>query len=107
MAAGKKQAERLRKQRERQKEYRERLKTARKPTRDDIARVMLHFMIVRMMKSNHHNAREQMIRLVLAALTSQGFSEAASLDALDDLIAKYTKSNWGFRRKVHLLKYDL
>lgn len=46
----KEQAERLRKQRERQRVYRLRLKAERRPSRDDIARVVLLFMIVRASK---------------------------------------------------------
>ncbi|OYR16251.1 hypothetical protein CEV31_4422 [Brucella thiophenivorans] len=49
-----KQAERLRKQRERQRVSRDRFKVERRPSRDDIARVVLHFMIVRASKNENY-----------------------------------------------------
>lgn len=48
-------ADRLRKQRERQKIYHNSITIERKPTRDDIARVVLHFMIVHASKDENHN----------------------------------------------------
>lgn len=103
MSLSRQQAERLRKQRERQKIYRAQLKAERKPTRDDIARVVLHFMIVRAANDKDRGFLDQFIDLILADLKTQGFDEATSLDVLDDLIIKYTKMNWDFRRKIHLL----
>jgi len=100
------QAERLRKQRERQRAYRDRLKAERRPSRDDIARVVLHFMIVRASKDENNGFLEQLTDLILKGLKSQGFDEDASLDVLDDLIAKYATSTWGFRRKTHMLQGD-
>jgi hypothetical protein len=80
MASNWQQSERLRKQCERQKDYRDRLRAERKPTRDDIVRVLLHY-----------------------GLADQGFDKDASLGVIDDLIDKYTKRGWDFRRKVHLM----
>ncbi|SPL62325.1 hypothetical protein OHAE_5393 [Ochrobactrum soli] len=102
MVSSRQQGERLRKQRERQKDYRDRLKAERKPTRDDIARIVLHFMVLLASEADDPRSLDQLINRVLEALKEQGFNEDASLDVLDDLIAKYTKTNWGFRRKVHL-----
>ncbi len=103
MTSSRQQSERLRKQRERQKNYRDRLKADRKPTRDDIARIVLHFMVLLASEADDPRSLDQLINRVLEALKDQGFDEEASLDVLDDLIAKYTKTNWGFRRKVHLM----
>lgn len=102
MASSKQQSKRLRKQRERQKEYRNRLKADRKPTRDDIARVLLHFMIVKAVKSGNQDGMEKLVDMLLDALADQGFDKEASLDVLDDLIVRYTKRGWDFRRKIHL-----
>ncbi|MEJ5022949.1 hypothetical protein WH297_24925 [Ochrobactrum vermis] len=102
MASSRQQSERLRKQRERQKNYRDRLKADRKPTRDDIARIVLHFMVLLASEADDPRSLDQLINRVLEALKEQGYDEDASLDVLDDLIAKYTKTNWGFRRKMHL-----
>lgn len=103
----KEQAERLRKQRERQRVYRLRLKAERRPSRDDIARVVLLFMIVRASKDWNHRFLEQLTDLILKGLKSQGFDEDASLDVLDDLIAKYATSTCGFRRKIHTLRREV
>ena len=105
MASSKQQAERLRKQRERQKEYRDRMRAERKPTRDDVARVFLHFMIAKAMKSGNQDGMEKLIDLLLDGLADQGFDKDASLDAIDDLIDRYTKRGWDFRRKVHLMPH--
>ncbi|PWL16590.1 hypothetical protein DKP76_16600 [Falsochrobactrum shanghaiense] len=102
MASSRQQSERLRKQRERQKDYRDRLRAERKPTRDDIARVLLHFMIVKAVKSGNQDGTEKLIDMLLDALADQGFDKDASLEVIDDLIVRYTKSGWDFRRKVHL-----
>ncbi|MGP3713263.1 hypothetical protein ACS5UA_20825 [Brucella sp. RRSP16] len=106
MASSKQQAERLRKQRERQKEYRARLRAERKPTRDDVARVLLHFMIVKAVKSGNRDGVEKLIDMLLDGLADQGFDKDASLDVIDDLIVRYTKRRWDFRRKVHLTPHE-
>jgi len=67
------------------------LKAERKPTRDDIARVVLHFMIVRVAKSRDKRAIDRLTDLILEALDDRGFDKDASLDAIDDLVGKYTK----------------
>ncbi len=102
MTSSRQQSERLRKQRERQKDYRDRLRVQRKPTRDDIARVLLHFMIVKAVKSGNQDGTEKLIDMLLDALADQGFDKDASLEVIDDLIVRYTKSGWDFRRKMHL-----
>ncbi|KAB2784135.1 hypothetical protein F9K97_18840 [Brucella anthropi] len=107
MASNRQQSERLRKQRERQKDYRDRLRAERKPTRDDIARVLLHFMIVKAVKSGNQDGMEKLIDMLLDALKGQGFDKDASLEVIDDLIVRYTKSGWDFRRKVHLSAGEL
>lgn len=99
MATNRQQAERLRKQRERQQEYRDRLRAERRPGRDDIARILLHFMIVKAQKSGDKGGMEKLISMLLDALADQGFDKDASLDVIDDLIARYTKGGWDFRRR--------
>ncbi|MEE9922386.1 MAG: hypothetical protein PBV01_03235 [Brucella anthropi] len=106
MASNRQQAERLRKQRERQKEYRDRLRAERKPTRDDVARVFLHFMIAKAMRSGNQDGMEKLIDMLLDGLADQGFDKDASLDVIDDLIDRYTKRGWDFRRKVHLMSHE-
>lgn len=103
MATSRQQAEQqLRKQRERQQEYRERLRAERRPGRDDVARILLHFMIIKAQKSGDKGGMEKLVSMLLDALADQGFDKGASLDVIDDLIERYTKRGWEFRRKVHL-----
>jgi len=102
MATSRQDAERLGKQRERQRRYRDRQRAERRPGRDDIARILLHFMIVKAVKSEDTVAMEKLITMLLDALKGQGFDEDASLDVVEDLIFRYTKRGWDFRRKIHL-----
>ena len=102
MATSRQQAERLREQRERQQQYRDRLRVERRPNRDDVARVLLHFMIIKAQKSGDKGGMEKLVSMLLDALADQGFDKDASLDVIDDLIERYTKRGWEFRRKVHL-----
>ncbi len=98
--------ERLRKQRARQQELREAALAEKRPTRDDVARMALFWMISNMAEKAEKGVldefRDRMVRL----LTDQGFDEKASDEVLDDLIRKYSTRNWPFRRKVHLLFPD-
>jgi len=59
-------------------------------------------MIVKAVKTGDKDGMEKLIDMLLDALAGQGFDEDASLDVIDDLIARYTKGGWEFRRKVHL-----
>lgn len=52
MPIRKQEAERLRKQRQRQQKVRDRNKRERKPARDDIARMLLHTIIMRSYEKN-------------------------------------------------------
>ena len=69
------------------------------------ARVFLHFMIAKAMKSGNQDGMEKLIDMLLDGLADQGFDKDASLDVIDDLIVRYTKRRWDFRRKVHLLPH--
>ena len=93
--------QRLTQQRERQRLYRAKMKAARKPSRDDIARVLLYFTIA----ENFKRGREQEVfRLqdqIVNGLVGQGFDRAASNAAFEELIDKY-RSGWDFQRKPHL-----
>jgi len=59
-------------------------------------------MIVKAVKSEDKVAMEKLIDMLLDALAGQGFDRDASLDVLEDLIFRYTKRGWDFRRKTHL-----
>jgi len=59
-------------------------------------------MIVKAVKSEDTVAMEKLITMLLDALKGQGFDEDASLDVVEDMIFRYTKRGWDFRRKIHL-----
>lgn len=89
-------------QRKRQKQLREQAKQDRKPSRDDIARVLLHWTIT---GSAGKGQMETLLRVedsVVGILVDQGFDERKAYEVFDDLIERYTKRRWDFRRKVHL-----
>ena len=93
--------ERLEKQKERQRRLRAAAKVKRRPTRDDIARTLLHFAIT----ENIRHGREQQLadledRIVLE-LINQGFDGRETEAAFDALVDKY-RSGWTFQRKLHL-----
>ncbi|WP_281978874.1 hypothetical protein [Pseudorhizobium flavum] len=93
-------------QRGRQQVYRERLKRERRPGRDDVARIALHWLIVetaRMAEKQNSPARMNKVEeVLLEGLVSQGFDARASDQVLGELIDKYVDGGWTFRRKLHL-----
>ncbi len=98
--------ERLRKQRARQQELREAALAEKRPTRDDVARMALFWMISNMAEKANKDILDEFQDRIVRLLTDQGFDEKASDEVLDDLIRKYSTGNWPFRRKVHLLYPD-
>lgn len=94
------------KQRQRQQEYRERLKKDRRPTRDDIARIALHWLIVetaKLAEKEKKPARMNKVEdVLLDGLAAQGFNPTASDEVLGAIIDKYVDGRWIFRRKLHL-----
>jgi len=89
-------------QRERQQALRDQAKRERKPSRDDIARALLHWSII---GSAAKGQMETLFRVedeIVARLVGQGFDEGKAYEVFDDLIERYTKRRWEFRRKVHL-----
>ena len=95
---------RLEKQRVRQKQAHERSKAEGRPNRDDIARVALYYLCKHFYERNEVLDLNGFITDVVNRLESQGFNKVASASVFDDLIDKYTKSNWQFRQKPHLNK---
>ncbi|MBO9127729.1 MULTISPECIES: hypothetical protein [unclassified Rhizobium] len=100
------QAERNRKQRDRQREVRERHKAERRPSRDDIARILLHWYIVGVQGPEREAELEAMGERLARGLAKQGFDEAASRVVFENLVEKYTREHWDFQRKPHLLFPD-
>ena len=99
--------DRLRKQRERQQRTRDRHKRERKPSRDDIPRVLLHTIIMRSYEQEQMHMLDGLFDVIVVGLKAQGFDKDASYSVIDDLIEKYTKSKWQFFRKLHLKQDDI
>jgi hypothetical protein len=93
--------ERLDRQRERQRGYRAEMKAKRKPSRDDIARTLLHFAITKNLQHGSEDALAPLQTEIVRELVAQGFDRKASDAAFDELIEKY-RIGWTFQRKIHL-----
>lgn len=95
--------ERNRKQKARQQEIRDGHRQARRPSRDDVARMALYSMITQAIADSTEERLEMMQERIVVLLVKQGFDEAASDAVFDDLVDKYRDGDWPFRRKVHLM----
>lgn len=98
--------ERLAKQRRRQQELRATAAAEKRPSRDDVARVALWWMISSMAEKGKPDVLQEFQDRIVGLLTQQGFSETASDEVMDDLVRKYGSGGWPFRRKIHLLYPD-
>ncbi|MGO4565897.1 hypothetical protein AB4Z52_12680 [Rhizobium sp. 2YAF20] len=96
-------SERNRKQRERQRQLRDQQRAERRPGRDDVARITLHWMITRSVATSNEDQLDVIEDVLVRRLVAQGYDERASYEVFDDLVDKYADTNFGFRRKVHLL----
>ena len=97
--------ERLDRQRERQRCYRVEMKAKRKPSRDDVARTLLHFVIARSLQRGKESELYRFQSEIVKNLVDQGFDRKACDIAFDDLIEKY-RSGWTFQRKIRLQSND-
>ena len=90
----------------RQKEHRERARDKRRPSRDDIARLLLWQMITGV-SENRPDRREVLDRLrneIVGGLEKQGFDVRESEDVFEALVTKYVRGPSPFRPKRHLRK---
>ena len=99
----KEQEVRNRKQRERQQKLRDADRKAKRPGRDDVARVALYWIISRAIEKDLHDDLEKFRTRIVAMLAEQGFDNRQSEIVLDELIFKYRTGGSPFRRKPHLL----
>ncbi|WP_046867461.1 hypothetical protein [Microvirga massiliensis] len=97
--------DRLKEQAAYQRAYRARLKAERIPTRDDVARVVLHWALIEALKPGQEDNLRKLRRVILARLTQQGFDRAAARRRIDALLDRY-EDGWDFQRKPHLLGDD-
>jgi hypothetical protein len=100
--------ERNERQRIRQLSVRKTAQKLKKPSRDDIARMLLWQMITGIQKNKKKDkvGREEMLidllNSIVNGLESQGFDGQQSEDAFEALVDKYAKGGSPFRRKLHL-----
>ncbi len=93
-------------QKVRQKEHRDRARDKRRPSRDDIARMLLWQMITGV-NANRPDRREVLDRRrneIVDGLERQGFDVRESEDAFEELVTKYVRGPSPFRPKRHLQK---
>lgn len=100
--------ERNERQRLRQLSVRRTAKEQKKPSRDDIARMLLWQMITGIQKNKEKDKAgkremlDKMLKRTVNGLESQGFDAQQSEDAFEALVDKYANSSSPFRRKLHL-----
>ncbi|PWV98131.1 hypothetical protein DFR52_105110 [Hoeflea marina] len=95
------QREKLDKQRIRQQRIRDRMKAERRPSRDDIARALLHWSITANVRKGRETLLFNLQTRIVEILVAQGFDEVAADASFDDLVDRYCEG-WSFRRKQHL-----
>lgn len=84
-----------------QRRYRQQQKALRKPTRDDVARVALHWIITKALRRNRESELEMWCETIVKRLVRQGFERDAARRRIDQLIARY-EEGWAFQSKPHL-----
>ena len=97
-------AARRRDQAEHQRAYRARQKADGKPSRDDVARIVLHWVVIDALRRSGPEVsrlRDALVR----RLVDQGFSETHATARVDDILDRY-EQGWTFQRKPHLIAQD-
>lgn len=84
-----------------QRAYRMQQKALRRPSRDDIARVVLHLIITRALQRGKDRELQRWINIIVKKLTTQGFDRNATRVRIAQLVDQY-ESGWDFQRKLHL-----
>ncbi len=93
---------RLEKQRVRQAKLRAAKGKDRIPDRDDVARMLLHFSFGQLLRPGREKTLVRIVRLLVAKLAQQGFSEVHARRVIDGLLDRY-EDGWAFQRKQRLL----
>ncbi len=88
-----------------QRQYRQQQTALRRPSRDDVARVALHWAIMRTLRPGRERLLAQWSRYLVESLVEQGFDRAASHRRIDELIQRY-EDGWEFQSKPHLGRGD-
>lgn len=89
-------------QRQRQAELRQRNRDKRRPSRDDVARIVLWQVITRVHHAGKTEEWNRILDGIIEQLVEQGFDERESDLVIEELVARYTSGRGGFRLKRHL-----
>ncbi|CUX61219.1 conserved hypothetical protein [Agrobacterium tumefaciens str. Kerr 14] len=92
--------------RQRQKALRDANRSARRPERDDLARVALYWLIRRAIEKDQEAELGKFQDVIVSMLSDQGFDEGECDRVFNDLVSKYRSGGLPFRRKLHLLYPD-
>ena len=84
-----------------QRRYREQQKALRKPSRDDVARIALHWIIRTALERNKEGELSKWSETIVRRLMRQGFDGDAARRRIDRLIEQY-EGGWDFQGKPHL-----
>lgn len=87
-----------------QRAYRAEQKAKRKPSRDDVARVALHWAITRALTKEPYYL-DRLRATIVDGLAAQGFDRQAAAARFDELTDRY-EDGWTFQRKPHLARAD-
>lgn len=98
--------ERLERQRIYQREYRAKRREERAPDRDDIARAMLHYVVVMALRRGNDKQLDRAIAEVSRHLVDQGFSAEATRASWESLLERY-EDGWDFFPKPHLKRHEI
>ncbi|MDP3527517.1 MAG: hypothetical protein Q8S27_23320 [Hoeflea sp.] len=102
--ARKTRKQRTEEQRVRQAELRKAARIARRPDRDDIARMLLWQMIsgIQAKSTGKREMLDKLRNRIVDGLTTQGFDARESEEVFEDLAQRYANGVVPFRRKLHL-----
>jgi len=88
-----------------QRAYRMSQIACRKPARDDVARVALHWIITEALRRNKTGELAKWCDLIVTRLSKQGFDPGAARIRINHLIEQY-ENGWTFQRKVRLEHFE-
>lgn len=84
-----------------QRAYRMQQKALRKPSRDDVARVALYWIITEALRRDKDGELGKWCDIVVTRLADQGFDRHCAHRRVGQLIEQYAEG-WEFQRKPHL-----
>ncbi|KQQ86060.1 hypothetical protein [Aureimonas sp. Leaf324] len=96
---------RLQRQAEYQRVYRAEQKRRKIPSRDDAARVALHWFITLMIENGNETGLGHIHREIVRRLVELGFDASGADRRVSDLIDRY-EDGWTFQSKPHLRATD-